>query len=54
MSANPGPATGSKAQPFRIAFPDDVLDRIAARRSSARIGHAPEQDGDWRYGTDSR
>ena len=50
MSAQPG----LKAQPFRIAVPDDVLDRIAARLASARIGYAPEQDGDWRYGTDTR
>jgi microsomal epoxide hydrolase len=40
------------ASPFSIAVPDAVLDRIQERLTRATIGYAPEDDGDWRYGTD--
>ena len=46
-------ATGS-ARPFHIAVPDAVLEGIRAKLTLARIGYAPADDGDWRYGTDAR
>lgn len=34
-------------------MPQPVLDRIARQVRDARIGYAPSDDGDWRYGTDA-
>lgn len=40
-------------RPFSIDVPQSVLDRIAARVRDARIGYAPADDADWKYGTDA-
>ncbi|MCB2078335.1 MAG: alpha/beta fold hydrolase [Novosphingobium sp.] len=41
-------------QPFRLDVPRDRLDWIERRVADAVIGYAPEDDADWKYGTDAR
>ncbi|WP_226949036.1 epoxide hydrolase N-terminal domain-containing protein [Rhizorhabdus wittichii] len=41
-------------EPFRIDIPQAKLDRIAAKLALCEVGYAPEDDADWRYGTDAR
>ncbi|ATE63958.1 epoxide hydrolase family protein [Rhizorhabdus dicambivorans] len=41
-------------EPFRIDIPQAKLDRIAAKLALSEVGYAPEDDADWRYGTDAR
>ena len=43
-----------KAERFEIAVPQDRLDRLAAKLALCEVGYAPDDDGDWRYGTDAR
>lgn len=40
-------------RPFTIDVPQAVLDRIAAKLRDARIGYAPADDAQWKYGTDA-
>jgi len=40
--------------PFRLDVPQERLDWIARRVAEAQIGYAPEDDEDWKYGTDAR
>lgn len=46
--------TTSSAQPFRVAVPDAVIERIGHRLQQARWAVAPDDDDDWTYGTDAR
>ena len=39
---------------FHIDVPEEVLDRIATKLALSRVGYAPADDRDWRYGTDAR
>ena len=39
--------------PFTLAVPQERLDWIARRVADAIIGYAPDDDADWKYGTDS-
>jgi pimeloyl-ACP methyl ester carboxylesterase len=39
---------------FCIDVPQTVLDRITAKLAGTRIGYQPEDDDQWRYGTDAR
>ena len=41
-------------RPFRINVADDMLAGIAAKLALSRVGYAPADDRDWRYGTDAR
>lgn len=41
-------------EPFRIATPQAVLDRIQAKLDDARIGYMPDDPDQWRYGMDAR
>lgn len=41
-------------QPFRLDVPQHRLDWIARRVADAVIGYAPDDDEDWKYGTDAR
>jgi len=43
-----------KAEPFRIAVPQEKLDWIAAKLALSRPGYAPADDAGWAYGTDAR
>lgn len=38
-------------QPFTLAVPQERLDWIARRVADAHIGYAPDDDADWKYGT---
>jgi pimeloyl-ACP methyl ester carboxylesterase len=38
---------------FRIDIPQSVLDRIAAKLALSRVGYAPADDADWKYGVDA-
>jgi microsomal epoxide hydrolase len=39
---------------FRIDVAEEMLARIAAKLALSRVGYAPADDRDWRYGTDAR
>lgn len=39
---------------FRLAIPQARLDWIARRVADAVIGYAPDDDAEWKYGTDAR
>ena len=39
---------------FALAVPQERLDWIAGRVADARIGYAPDDDDDWKYGTSAR
>ena len=39
--------------PYRIATPQAVLDRIAARLADSRIGYRPDDPDPWKYGMDA-
>ena len=41
-------------QAFRLSVPQARLDWIARRVADAVIGYAPDDDTDWKYGTDAR
>lgn len=41
-------------RPFRLEAPKARLDWIADRVANAVIGYAPDDDDDWKYGTDAR
>lgn len=41
-------------QTFTLAVPQERLDWISRRVADAVIGYAPEDDCDWKYGTDAR
>lgn len=41
-------------QPFKLDVPQDRLDWIARRLADSVIGYAPDDDADWKYGTDAR
>jgi pimeloyl-ACP methyl ester carboxylesterase len=41
-------------KPFTLNVPQERLDWIARRVADARIGYAPDDDVDWKYGTDAR
>ncbi|MBU6267456.1 MAG: alpha/beta hydrolase [Sphingomonadales bacterium] len=41
-------------QPFRLAVPQARLDWITRRVADAVVGYAPDDDADWKYGTDAR
>jgi pimeloyl-ACP methyl ester carboxylesterase len=41
-------------KPFRLDVPQPRLDWIARRVADAVIGYAPDDDADWKYGTDAR
>lgn len=41
-------------QEFRLEVPQGRLDWIARRVADAAIGYAPDDDEDWKYGTDAR
>lgn len=43
----------SLVRPFAIDVPQPVLDRLRAKLALARVGYAPADDCDWRYGTDA-
>lgn len=40
--------------PYRLNVPQERLDWIARRVTDAHIGYAPDDDADWKYGTDAR
>lgn len=40
-------------KPFTLAVPQDRLDWIARRVADAHIGYAPDDDADWKYGTEA-
>lgn len=40
--------------PFHLDVSGDRLDWIARRVADAHIGYAPDDDADWKYGTDAR
>lgn len=40
--------------PFRLDVPQARLDWISRRVADAVIGYAPDDDADWKYGTDAR
>ena len=40
-------------KPFTLAVPQERLDWIARRVADAHIGYAPDDDADWKYGTDA-
>jgi pimeloyl-ACP methyl ester carboxylesterase len=42
-----------KIKPFRLAVPQARLDWISSRVADAVIGYAPDDDIDWKYGTDA-
>jgi pimeloyl-ACP methyl ester carboxylesterase len=39
---------------FKLDIPQSRLDWIARRIADAHIGYAPDDDSDWKYGTDAR
>ena len=41
-------------QSFQLAVPRSRLEWIARRVADATIGYAPDDDSDWKYGTDAR
>ena len=41
-------------QAFRLSVPQPRRDWIARRVADAVIGYAPDDDTDWKYGTDAR
>ncbi|WP_309140938.1 alpha/beta fold hydrolase [Novosphingobium sp. G106] len=41
-------------RPFRLAIPQARLEWISRRVADAVIGYAPDDDADWKYGTDAR
>jgi len=41
----------SMPRPFKVAVPDAVLERIAARLGLSEVGYAPRDDEPWRHGT---
>ena len=41
-------------RPFRLDVPQARLEWIAGRVADAVIGYAPDDDADWKYGTDAR
>ena len=41
-------------RPFRLEAPKERLDWISDRVANAVIGYAPDDDADWKYGTDAR
>jgi microsomal epoxide hydrolase len=41
-------------KPFRLEVPQSRLDWIARRVADAVIGYAPDDDANWKYGTDAR
>ncbi len=43
----------SEVRLFTIRVPEQKLQLIAAQLTAAQIGYAPDDDGDWRYGTDA-
>lgn len=43
-----------RARPFTIEVPQAKLDRIAAKLALSEVGYAPDDDSEWRYGTDAR
>jgi pimeloyl-ACP methyl ester carboxylesterase len=40
-------------KPFRLAVPQARLEWIARRVAEAHVGYAPDDDTDWKYGTDA-
>ena len=40
-------------RPFRLDVPQARLDWISRRVADAVIGYAPDDDADWKYGTDA-
>ena len=40
-------------RPFVIDVEQSTLDRIDRKLADSRIGYAPQDDRDWRYGTDA-
>jgi pimeloyl-ACP methyl ester carboxylesterase len=45
--------TDRQARPFVLDVPQERLDWIARRVADAHVGYAPDDDEDWKYGTDA-
>jgi pimeloyl-ACP methyl ester carboxylesterase len=43
----------SAPRPFQVNVPDAVIERIWRRIEDAKVTYAPDDDADWRYGTDA-
>ena len=41
-------------RPWKLVVPQERLDWIARRVADAHVGYAPDDDADWKYGTDAR
>lgn len=44
---------GSRARPFEVRVAQPVLDAIDARLALSRVGYAPADDANWKYGVDA-